>query len=161
MNYKTDTHKGSYNVLHKEKYLGNRPTVYKSTWEVHVFHALDVNPNVLKWGYECIEIHYMNPVLQKWATYYPDIFCIVKTESGRTVQYLLEIKPAKFCGVPKKPTMKRSPELFNKRMKTYKAACLDFMVNSAKWEAAELWCKQNNVVWKILNENNTGSLFGH
>ena len=161
MNYKTDTHKGTYNVLHKEKYLGNRPTVYKSMWEVHVFHAMDVNPNVVKWGYECIEIHYMNPVLQKWATYYPDIFCIVKTESGRTVQYLLEIKPAKFCGIPKKPKMGRSPEVFNKRMRTYKAACLDFMVNSAKWEAAELWCKQNNVVWKILNENNTGSLFGH
>ena len=35
----------------------------------------------------------------------------------------------------------------------------DYMVNLAKWEAAQRWCQKNGVMWRIANENNTNNMF--
>jgi hypothetical protein len=168
INYKKDTTKGHYKVLHPEKYLGNKPTIYKSKWELQVFHALDVNPYVLKWGYECIEIYYHHPLYMNMTVYYPDIFCHVKMDSGVVKQFLVEIKPQKYVEMPTKPTPPKnksaqtaqSAEKYRKRMLKYQSDVRDFMVNTAKWEAAEKWCLKNNVKWRILTEKNTTNLFG-
>ena len=165
INYKKDTTKGHYKVLHPEKYLGNEPTIYKSKWELQVFHALDVNPFVLKWGYECVKIFYHHPLYMNMTIYKPDIFCHIKMDGGAVRQYLIEIKPQKYVDIPKKPNPPKnntaqSAEKYRKRLLSYQSNMRDYAVNKAKWAAAERWCLQNNVTWRILSEKNTTNLFG-
>jgi hypothetical protein len=163
-NYKKDTKKGNYVVQNPEKYLGNKPTIYKSAWERTVFHALDVNQHVQKWGYECIEIYYYHPRYMKWTVYYPDIYCQVLTESNQVQKLLVEIKPARFCTYPvqpKRPASRDAKALtkYQKALKRYEINKQEFVVNSAKWTAAQNWCSKHGVLWRILNEKNTKGLF--
>lgn len=165
INYKTDTQKGHYRVLHPEKYLGSKPTIYKSKWELQVFHALDINPFVLKWGYECIEIYYHHPFYMNMTVYYPDIFCHIQMDGGAIRQYLVEIKPFKYTQMPTKPVAPKnnSPqtwEKYRKKLATYNSNVHDYMVNKAKWQAAQAWCAKNNVIWQTLTEKNSNNLFG-
>ena len=161
MNYKKDTKKGYYKPIHPEKYLGSKPPIYKSRWEQKVFYALDVNINVLKWGYECIEIYYNHPIYNNFTVYYPDIFCHIKNERGKTEQLLIEIKPAKMCIPPKqaKPPKNKTAQSWQKyqrSLKRYQSANKDYAINMAKWEAAQRWCMRHKVTWKISNEVNSG-----
>jgi len=163
-NYAKDTKKGQYKVQNPQKYLGNKATIYKSEWERKVFHALDVNPYVEKWGYECIEIYYYNPTYLKWSVYYPDVYCQIKTESNNEQKILVEIKPARFCKMPtapKRPTKNDAKSLtkYQKSLKRYQYSQREYMVNQAKWEAAQKWCLKHGVQWRILNEQNTKGLF--
>jgi len=165
INYKTDTNKGYYQILNKEKYYptGKVP-IYKSGWELQVFHALDVNPNVLYWGYEPLEIYYFSPRYLKYTVYYPDILCHIRMDSGVEQKLLLEIKPNKFVVMPKVPTKPKenTPQKWDKYRKAtinYNNNLKDYMVNMAKWEAAQQWCLKNNVMWRILSEKNTNTLF--
>lgn len=164
MNYKKDTQKGKYNLVHPEKYLGTKVPVYKSRWELKVFVAMDTNPFVLKWGYECIEIYYKHPIYNSFTVYYPDIFCHVQSTTGKLEQILIEIKPATMCNLPKEPSMPKNKtsqtwEKYQKACIRFKNAQKDFAINMAKWEAAQLWCAKRGVQWKILNEKNTNGLF--
>lgn len=164
MNYKKDTIKGHYKLLYPHKYLGTKLPIYKSRWEKKVFYAMDKNPFILKWGYECIEIYYHHPIFNNFTVYYPDIFCHVKNEMGREEQMLIEIKPAKMCIAPKRPNPPKNKTTkswarYQKSMISYKSALRDFAVNTAKWEAAQVWCAKRGVTWHKLHENNTTNLF--
>ena len=164
MNYTKDTCKGRYKLIFPEKYIGNRPPNYKSKWEKKVFYALDVNPNVIKWGYECIEIYYHHPVYNKHTVYYPDIFCHIKNDNGKIQQILVEIKPAKMCVIPKPVTLPKNKTLkamqtYKKSLQRHKSASIEFAINSAKWEAAQKWCIRHNVKWIVSNEKNTGLFY--
>ena len=164
MNYKKDTIKSLYRLIHPKKYLGGKPPIYKSRWEKKVFYAMDINPYVLKWGYECIEIYYHHPIYQSFTVYYPDIFCRVKNERDKEEKILIEIKPAKMCVLPKQPKIptnktKQTWERYQRAMKRHQNACKDYVINMAKWEAAQKWCIKRGITWRILNEDNTNGLF--
>jgi len=161
MNYKKDTKKGYYRLIHPEKYLGNKLPIYKSMWEKKTFYAMDINPFILKWGYECIDIYYIHPIYNKYTIYYPDIFCHVKNERGEMEQILIEIKPAKMCVPPKqvnppKGKTNKSWERYQRSLKRFQIASRDYVVNMAKWEAAQRWCMRHKVTWRISNEENCG-----
>jgi len=50
-------HQGKYVVKNKDKYVGDvKNVIYRSGWEKKVFLRLDINPNVLKWGSEILDI---------------------------------------------------------------------------------------------------------
>lgn len=165
INYKTDTNKGYYEIINKEKYYpSGKAPIFKSTWEAQVFRGLDINANVLAWGYEPLEIYYYSPKYLRYTVYYPDILCHIRMEGGAERKYLIEIKPAKFTVMPKKPVPPTSNdakkwERYRKGLASFQYNMKDYMVNMAKWEAAQVWCSKNNVIWKILNEKNTVSLF--
>jgi hypothetical protein len=164
MNYKTDTNKGLYKPIHPEKYLGSRLPSYKSGWEKRVFYAMDINPFILKWGYECIEIYYHHPIFNAFTVYYPDIFCHVKNERGHEEKILIEIKPSKMCLIPKEPKPPKNKtsaswDRYQRSLKRYQGSCKDYIVNQAKWEAAQNWCLRHGVTWRILNEDNSSGLF--
>jgi hypothetical protein len=166
-NYKTETFHCRYNLINPEKYYSTgRDLVCKSGWEYKFFHVMDFNPAVLNWGYECIKIPYQNPVTGRPSIYYPDIFCKLKNSDGNERYVLIEIKPAKFTTLPKKP---KAPPAglesaraikYQKRLNTYKSAIADYAINCAKWEAAEKWCQAHGVLWQIVSEKNTTGLFG-
>ena len=158
------THTDLYNLRNPAKYISPRPPVYKSGWEGDLFYALDINPYVLTWGYEAITIIYTNPLLGKPTVYYPDIFIKVRQENGNEQSYLIEVKPAEECVMPKVPIRRSSNSRedamkYEKAMRRYKSANREFLVNMAKWAAAQKWCLSHGVAWKLLNEKNTGSLF--
>jgi hypothetical protein len=168
INYKTDTKKATkpFPLKFPEKYHPSaRPPMFKSGWEATVFHAMDVNPFILEWGYEPFPIYYTHPIYMNYTVYYPDIYCHIQMDSGVQHKMLIEIKPAKYCVMPKKPkdlvvnATSQQRERHKKSMIRYQNDTKDYMVNMAKWNAAENWCRRNNFIWKILNEDNTNSLF--
>ena len=80
-------------------------------------------------------------------------------------KYLIEIKPTKYMILPKEPKLSKSTtdanklEKFRKKKINFDMTTMDVMVNAAKWNAAEVWCKNRGVNWLILNEKNVGNLF--
>lgn len=166
MNYYKDTHKGNYKLVHPEKYMSNIPLpVFKSEWEQKIFVLMDINPFIIKWGYEPFSIVYASPHYLKTALYKPDIYCECKYSDGNINKYLIEIKPTKYMILPKEPKLSKSTtdanklEKFRKKKINFDMTTMDVMVNAAKWNAAEVWCKNRGVNWLILNEKNVGNLF--
>lgn len=166
INYKTETHqaKKPFPLVNPGKYKSSRPPMFKSGWEAEVFRAMDINPFVLEWGYEPFPIYYHHPFYMNYTIYWPDIYAHIQMNSGVQQKLLIEIKPAKFCVMPKapKPPKGNDPkkwDRYRKSMVRFTSAQKDYMVNKAKWEAASLWCLKNNFVWRILNEENSTSLF--
>ena len=104
---------------------------------------LDRNKNVIKWASEELSIPYRSPIDKKLHKYYPDFIAEIK-ENGNSVQtYLIEVKPDKQT----KPPIKKK-----KITKTYHMNMRTFLVNEAKWEAAEKFCSDNDWKFTILTE---------
>ncbi len=161
-NYLTDTLKGKYTVRFPEKYIGLKPPIYRSSWELKFFDALDNNPNVLKWGSECLEIPYYNVVKRSQSIYLPDIFCTLRQTSGEMKQFLVEIKPFKMCARPNNP---KPPKIvtaktlakYEKAKKRHESDLATYLVNAYKWEAAMAWCNRHRVTFIQATEQNVAS----
>lgn len=168
-NYYKDCHKGTYTMLHPEKYMPNAPLPqYKSEWEQKFFVLCDVHPLITMWGYEPppISIAYMSPKYQKISIYKPDIYVeITDKDTQQVTKYLIEIKPTTYSVIPKmpKPPSNQADEAawarYMKRKVSFEGKLMDVMVNHAKWAAAEEWCRLRGVNWFIANEKNMGRLF--
>lgn len=135
---------GIFNPLHKEKYRGTYPIIYRSGLELSFMKWVDNNSKILEWGSESVIIPYIKPTIDgkqpKVHKYYPDFNIIMVTEKGPQ-KYIVEIKPDKQT---RPPTTKRKNNLL-KEQYTY-------AVNHAKWKAAEAWCKTNKFNFLILTE---------
>ena len=62
---------------------------------------------------------------------------------------------------PKRPTKNDAKSLtkYQKALTRHQINQREFIVNAAKWEAAQNWCLKHGVQWRILNEENTKGLF--
>ena len=131
---------GKYKPINPKKYKGD-PTniIYRSMWERKFMNFCDTKPSVTKWASEEIFIPYRSPKDGRIHRYYPDFY--MKTGNKES---LIEIKPAKQCKPPKEPKRKTA---------RYKAECLTYLVNQAKWKYARKWCKARNISFVILTEN--------
>jgi hypothetical protein len=126
-----------YNPINKKKYVGNADKIVcRSLWERSVCKFCDTNTNIVKWSSEELAIPYMNPVKNQICNYIPDFLIQVKTKNGLE-SWLLEVKP-------KKQTVLK--ENASKKEK------LTWIINNAKWKAAEAYCVKNNIKFKILTE---------
>jgi hypothetical protein len=121
-----------------QKIVGNKRIQYRSSWELRVMSFLDSHPNVLEWGSECLQIPYQNPLTGKHTVYVPDFLIKYSDASGKTRVELVEVKP-------KKETFMEAAK--SKRDKAY------VLLNTAKWQAASIWCAKHGVVFRILNED--------
>lgn len=137
-------YRGKYQPKNPSKYLGD-PTkiVYRSLWERKCMRIFDENPNVIRWASEEMAIPYLSPVDKKRHKYFPDFIIEIKNKQGEIETQMLEVKPAKYTRVPKKP--KRMTQRFLNEANTY-------LVNQAKWEAAENVCEKKGWKFKILTE---------
>lgn len=120
---------------------------YRSGWELQVFHWLDKTNEVLSWSSEEIVVPYVSPIDGKTHRYFVDNWARIQTSNG-IVEYLIEIKPKKQLVLPKKP---------KKQSKRYVEQVSTYLINLAKWESAKKFADQNNMVFKILTED---ELFG-
>lgn len=138
---------GQFIPDNKDKYLGNPNEIfYRSSWEREAFIFCDKNPHVVKWESEEIPIPYQKPnprtgFLEN-SIYLPDLFVVLDDGTGELRRELIEIKP-------KKQTQKSRARNPGRRLDEE----YTLMVNRLKWEAADHWCKQRNIKFRVLTEN--------
>ena len=127
---------GKFQPLNPSKYMGN-PTniVFRSKWELDVMRLLDNNSEVVGWGSEEVVIPYRSPLDGRVHRYFTDM--IVKNKNGEVI--IIEIKPYQQTQQPVPP--KKQTKRFINEVTTY-------VVNQAKWKAAEEYC--NSKGWKFI-----------
>jgi len=135
----------AYSIQNIEKYMGTKTPVYKSSWELRFMKYLDNTPQVIQWAYEPLAIPYIHPD-GTTHRYFPD-FVIVKQNRKEDipVKYVVEIKPAKQTG--KYGFSHRRKELDRQVENDV------ILLNNAKWEAANNYCKIHGMVFTVITED--------
>jgi len=147
---KTKYHTGHYTPKNPEKYKGNYPIVWRSSWELKFLKWVDSTPEILEYISETVFIHYFNPVKQRMARYFPDFIIKQKKKDGSIKRYLIEVKPHKETKPPVRKQGKKKATLLYEQM--------SWAVNQAKWKQAQIWAKKHNMEFLIITEK---SLFPH
>jgi hypothetical protein len=139
---------GLYKPQNPEKYIGDiNQIVYRSSWELRAFRWADTNSSILEWSSEPFPIKYFDHSTNKMRRYFPDLFLKIKDRSDIIKTYLIEIKPEKQT----KPPKPRS-----RKTKTYLNEMTTYQKNISKWTQAEEFCKQNNMIFKLVTEKELG-----
>lgn len=129
---------GIYKPLNPQKYVGKGLPRYRSSWEFSFFVFCDQNDHILEWASEAISIKYRHPFTGKITNYVPDIFLRYRTKNNKICTEIIEIKP-------------RKQSLIEGRM-TEKDRMI-VAINHCKWAAAQAWCKNAGIVFRVLNED--------
>jgi hypothetical protein len=106
-----------------------------------------LNENILQWGSEEFHIPYISPLDRRVHKYYPDFIIKVKESTGQIKTYVIEVKPKKQT----KPPAKRK-----KVTQSYIYECKTWEVNKAKWRAAQEFCEDRRIEFKIITEDELG-----
>lgn len=139
---------GLYTPKNLEKYIGDiTQIVYRSSWELRIFKWCDSSENILEWSSEPFPIKYFDHSTNKMRRYFPDLFVKIRNKQGIITNYLLEVKPEKQT----KPPKPRS-----RKTKTYLNEMTTYQKNISKWTQAEEFCKQNNMIFKLVTEKELG-----
>lgn len=132
---------GYYKLKNPEKYVGDKSKIrYMSSWELQTHSFFDNNQRILKWSSEEICIPYLKPTDGKIHKYYPDYWVEYVNVDGEIIQEVIEVKPS---------TQTRMPRA-NSKHKLYEQ--ITFAVNTAKWQACTMWCKQRGMAFRIVTE---------
>ena len=144
----TRTYQGKFRPENPSKYKGD-PTniIYRSSWELRFMRYLDKHPNVVSWSSEEFFIIYRSPIDNKIHRYFPDFFVKLINKDGKEETLVVEIKPL-YQTVP--------PEKKNKVTRTYLNEVRTYGINSAKWKAAEEFCKDRGWQFRIMTERELG-----
>jgi hypothetical protein len=127
------------------KFIGHYPINFRSSWEVSFARWLDYNENVTAWSNEKHAIPYYDPMQMKNRRYFPDFYAKIKNKNNKIIEYIIEIKPKKETRPPRKTKAQ------SKRTKLYQEST--YITNSAKFEAAEKYCKKMGYIFKIVSED--------
>jgi len=129
---------GIYEIKNPQKYVGLGKPRYRSGWELTFMMFFDSNQNVVQWASESIRIPYRNPLTGKQTIYVPDFFVMYQDKNGMRKAELIEVKPLKQTSIQEAG-----------RSRTAQAAAI---VNQAKWQAANAWCKRAGVSFRVITE---------
>ena len=140
------SYSGKFRPSQRHKYKGD-PTniIYRSLWELKFMKWCDKNENVLEWGSEEIIIPYISPVDNRIHPYYPDFYVKAITREGRSSKSIIEIKPYDQTKQPKRKSTRKVTRRYLSEVKT-------FAINNAKWKAADSYCKDRRMTFRILTE---------
>lgn len=130
--------RGKFVPKNPQKYVGNKQPTYRSSWEWAFMNFCDSHPSVHKWASEAISIPYRNPLTSKQTIYVPDFFIQYVDKKGKMYTEIIEIKP------------KNQQVLENVGRSRERQA--QYVVNQAKWAAANAWCKKQGLKFRVLNE---------
>ena len=112
----------------------------------------DYSSSVLKWSSEQIAIPYQSPIdkekSKKMRRYFPDFVIYARTKDGKNKVTMIEVKPERQTMPPPVPMRKT---------KKYFAAQMRYLVNLAKWNAAQRFCDSKGWDWRIITEK---SIYG-
>tara|TARA_B110000503_G_C7158377_1_gene418440 strand:+ start:3163 stop:3588 length:426 start_codon:yes stop_codon:yes gene_type:complete len=129
---------GKFNPKFPEKYVGGKTPTYRSSWEFAFMRFCDEHPSVQRWASEAIRIPYKNPFTGKMTIYVPDFFMEYIDKDGKSHVEVIEVKPANQTNL--------------KEAKGSKQNQMHWILNQAKWEVARAWCKQQGIVFRVVNE---------
>jgi hypothetical protein len=129
---------GFYQLLNPGKYVGKKTPHYRSGWEHTFMRFCDTNPAVLQWASEAVHIPHRNPFTNKNTIYVPDFMIMYVNKTGEKFGELIEIKPTK------------ETTLESARSPRDQAAAV---LNMHKWQAAQAWCSQNGLRFRVVTEN--------
>ncbi len=142
-------YKGKFRPKRPKKYKGD-PTqiIYRSLWEKKFMEYCDLTENISQWQSEEFWIPYKSPLDNKIHRYFPDFFIKYRDALGKTRNVVIEVKPAKQLKMPKKNPKKRT--------KAWAYEVQTYVVNQAKWKAAESYCADRKYEFKIMTEKELG-----
>lgn len=132
------TLKGTYNPTNPDKYSGKRAPIYRSSWELAFMRMCDAHPSIISWASEPIRIPYKNPLTGRNTVYIPDFLIVYQDAAGHRRAEVVEIKPKK--------------ETFVSEAKTKRSQAA-LAVNAMKWKAAQAYCNNNGLVFRVINED--------
>lgn len=139
---------GVYKVRNARKYMSTKPPVFRSSWEYSIMYMFDTNDNIVRWGSEIIEVPYINPIDGNPHRYFTDFFAEFKDEKGQYKKWVIEVKPLN----------KLSPPKQQRRTKTWAYQMNEYMINTAKWNAASAFCAKRGWEFKIFTEEEIKAL---
>jgi hypothetical protein len=93
---------------------------------------------VQNWASESIQIPYRDPLTGKHTIYVPDFFINYVDKNGKKHAEVIEVKP-------QSQTLREHVGKSRYNQEQY-------VKNLAKWEAAQAWCKQQGIAFRIVNE---------
>lgn len=139
---------GYFKPKHPEKYKGDASRIiYRSSWELKLMMWLDKNDDVISYSSEEHVVPYRSPIDGKMHRYFPDFLVKVKTRDKKTKVLMIEVKPDRETREPVKKT---------KLTKQYINEVQTWGVNSAKWDAAEEYCKDRGWEFVVMTEKHLG-----
>jgi len=136
------------------KYIGKRPIMLRSSWEIILAKQLDEKTSILKWASESVYIPYFNPIKKTMSRYFPDFYVeYINDKTGKVVKEIWEVKPL-WETQPPAPGKKMS--------KKYIEALAKWAVNQAKWKAIIEFCEKTNgdLTFRIITEESLKTLKG-
>ncbi len=140
--------KSRYYPEYPNKYKGNPNNIIcRSSWERRFCHWCDLNENIIEWGSEEFWIPYLSPVDNRVHRYFPDFIIKVREKTGELKTYVIEVKPKRQTIPPKQKA--RVTKSYINEVKTY-------AVNQAKWKAADEFCKDRLIEFKVITEDELG-----
>ena len=143
-----ESFKSKYKPEYPQKYQGDPNNIIcRSSWERRFCRWCDLNENILQWGSEEFYIPYISPVDNRVHKYFPDFIIKVKESTSQIKTYVIEVKPKKQTKPPTKKSRVTKSYLYE--MKTY-------AVNEAKWKAAQEFCADRLIEFKIITEDELG-----
>jgi|TARA_B100000214_G_scaffold375121_1_gene360146 hypothetical protein len=142
-------YKGKFRPKRPKKYKGD-PTqiIYRSLWEKKFMEYCDLTESISQWQSEEFWIPYKSPLDNRVHRYFPDFFIKYRDAHGKMRNVVIEVKPAKQLKMPKKNPKKRT--------KSWAYEVQTYVVNQAKWKAAESYCADRKYEFKIMTEKELG-----
>mgnify|MGYP003607486515 CR=1 FL=1 len=126
------------------KYIGDLNNIkMRSSWEIKFAHWADMNPSVIQWNSEDVQVPYWSSADQKMRTYHLDFVLKMQTRDGIKTM-LVEIKPYMQTI---KPERKKG-----KKMESYLNECYVYQVNMDKWQHAKKYAEDRGWQFVILTE---------
>ena len=139
---------GRFKPKNPGKYGGDPSNiVYRSSWELKLMMWLDNNPDVIKYSSEEIIVKYVSPIDGRVHRYFPDFVAKIRDMNGKVKTIMIEVKPEKETVPPKKKKT---------ITKQYINEVATWGVNSAKWAAAEEYCKDRGWEFYKMTEKHLG-----
>jgi hypothetical protein len=129
---------GRFEMKNPDKYVGKKTPLARSSWEFVFMRMLDENPGILNWASESIQIPYRDPLTGRSTIYVPDFFMVYVDKGGKKHAEVIEVKPAS--------------QTFRDQVGKSRYNQEQYIKNLAKWEAATAWCKQQGLIFRVINE---------
>ena len=140
--------KSKYTPIYPSKYQGNtKHIICRSSWERKFCQWCDMNNSIISWASEEFSIPYVSPKDNRVHKYYPDYLIKVKEKNDMIKTYVVEVKPFKQTRPPKTPKRKTSRYINEVR---------NYAINDAKWKNATEYCKDRDMEFIIITEDELG-----
>jgi hypothetical protein len=137
-------HQGRFHPQNPQKYKGDvNNIIYRSSWELRFMQWCDRNENIMEYGSEEFWIPYVSPVDNRVHRYFPDFIIKLKESNEDIKTYVIEVKPKRQTVPPKQKS---------RVTKSYLYEVQTYAVNQSKWNAADEWCKDRRLEFKVITE---------